>query len=218
MDKRYAIFDMDGTLVDSMGYWDSLAEEYLHSQGVKVVPPEILRRIVPMTMAESADLFRQELGLTGSRESIAADMNGLMDVHYHTDVPLKQGAEAYLQALHRRGVKMCVASATAEPLMEACLERLGVRELFQFVLSCDSVNAGKDRPDVFHEAARRMGAPSPGQVAVYEDAVHGGRTAKAAGYYLVAVYDDSGKAHWEELKAMADEVIERWDLAVPEEG
>ncbi len=210
MDKKYAIFDMDGTLVDSMAYWDRLAEEYLHSRGVKDVPPEILRRIVPMTMAESADLFRQELGLTGSRESIAADMNGLMDGHYRTDVPLKPGVEGYLRALHRKGVKMCVASSTAEYLMEICLTRLGVRDLFQFVLSCDSVNAGKDRPDVYNEAARRLGAAGPEEAAVYEDAYHAGRTAKAAGYHLVAVYDPSGKAHWEELKALADEVILRW--------
>ena len=201
---RCAIFDMDGTLVDSMGFWDELAGEYLRERGVDPVPQEILERIKPMTMAETAAVFRRELGLQGTVESIAADMSALMDGHYHRDVPLKPGVEDYIRALHRRGVKMCVASATPEHLMRICLERLGVLELFQFVLSCDAVRAGKDRPDVYDEAARRMGAPGPQAVTVYEDAVYAGRTAKAAGYRLAALYDGSGAAHWEELKAMAD--------------
>ncbi len=211
MDKRYAIFDMDGTLVDSMGYWDRLCEEYLHSKGVAQVPRTILEQIVPMTMGESAELFRRTFNIPGTVESIEADMNAMMDEHYRADVPLKPGVEGYLRALHDRGVVMCVASATPEHLMRICLARLGVLDLFQFVLSCDSVGSGKDRPDVYNEAARRMGAARREDVAVYEDAVYAARTAKAAGYYLVGVYDPSSGDGWEEIKDLADESLGRWD-------
>ena len=202
MDKKYAIFDMDGTLVDSMGFWKHLATEYLQSKGISVISENIQERIKPMTMSESAALFKQEFGLTGDVE---AEMNTMMEEHYRRDIPLKPGVLEYLQA--HRDIKMCVASATAEHLMEACLRRLGVLPCFEFLLSCESVGAGKNRPAVFLEAARRLGA-KPAEIAVYEDALYAVRTAKNAGFYVVGVYDKS--ADTEAVKAAADEYI-NWE-------
>ena len=88
---------------------------------------------------------------------------------------MKEGVALYLDRLRRDGVRMCVASATALPLMKACLDRLGVLDYFDFLLSCEEVGWGKDRPDVYHEAARRLGA-SPGEIAVYEDALGAAKT------------------------------------------
>ena len=209
MDKRFAIFDMDGTLVDSMIYWKHLATEFLESKGVQTISPDILERIKPMTMTESAALFIQEYSLSGTAESVAAEMNAMMDEHYRKDIPLKTGVQAYLEALHRSGVTMCVASATAEDLMEACLTRLGVAKYFSFLLSCETVGAGKNRPDVYWESAKRLGA-EPAEIAVYEDALYAAETAKSAGFYTIAVRDDSNQPHWETLTALADEVILDW--------
>ena len=209
MDKRFAIFDMDGTLVDSMVYWENLATEFLESKGVQTISSEIMERIKPMTMTESAALFIQEYGLSGTAESVAAEMNAMMDEHYRKDIPLKPGVHAYLEALHNKGVVMCVASATAEDLMDACLTRLGVAQYFSFLLSCETVSAGKDRPDVYWESAKRLGA-EPVEIAVYEDALYAAETAKSAGFYTVAVRDDSNQLHWETLTALTDEVILDW--------
>ena len=107
---------------------------------------------------------------------------------------------------------MCVASATAEDLMEACLTRLGVAKYFSFLLSCETVGAGKNRPDVYWESAKRLGA-KPAEIAVYEDALYAAETAKSAGFYTVAVRDDSNQLHWESLTALADEVILDWQMA-----
>ena len=101
---------------------------------------------------------------------------------------------------------MCVASATAEPLMDACLSRLGVRDDFQFLLSCETVGTGKNQPDVYFEAARRLGC-KPEEAAVYEDAVYAIRTAKKAGFYVVGVYDRSNSGRWDEVTALADEAL-----------
>ena len=107
---------------------------------------------------------------------------------------------------------MCVATATPEPLARACLQRLGVLEDFEFLLSCDAVGAGKDRPDVFLEAARRLGA-APAETAAFEDALFALRTAKDAGFYTVGVWDASGDGHWNEVTALADETVRDWGTA-----
>ena len=206
MDKQFAIFDMDGTLIDSMVFWKNLAAEYLTSKGIREVPAEILERIKPMTMSESAALFREEFGLSGDPE---AEMNAMMEDHYRHDIPLKPGVRAYLRMLHERDVRMCVASATAEHLMEACLTRLGVRDYFEFLLSCETVGAGKRSPLVYHASAKQLKA-DPQEIAVYEDALYAIQTAKAAGYYVVGVYDDSAADNWQAIAEMADEII-HWE-------
>lgn len=205
MDKSFAIFDMDGTLIDSMPYWGTLGAEYLGRRGAQMTD-DLRQRIKPMTMTESAALFIREFDLPGTPESVAAEMNDMMDEHYRADIPLKPGVKEYLVSLRKKGVTLCVASATAEHLMERCLTRLGVRENFEFLLSCESVGAGKDRPDVYFAAARRLGAGA-GECAVYEDAIYAAKTAKEAGFYVVGVYDESADKRWAELSALADETI-----------
>ena len=142
-----------------------------------------------------------------------AEMNAMMDAHYQNDIPLKPGARKYLQKLRSRGVRMCVASATAESLMEACLKRLGVRNYFEFLLSCESVGAGKSSPLVYRESARRLNA-APAEIAVYEDALYAVQTAKTAGYYVIGVYEDSASMNWQTIESIADEVVLNWEEIV----
>ncbi len=210
MDKKYAIFDMDGTLVDSMGFWKQLGVEYLTSRGISREAAEgVQERVKAMTMTECAALFQSVFHLSQTPEEIAGEINGMMDRHYQEDVPLKPGVAAYLAGLKARGVRMCVATATAEPLARACLERLGVAKYFDFLLSCEEVGAGKDSPDVFLEAARRFGA-DPGDAAVFEDAPYALATAAKAGFWTVAVYDVGCGDRWQALAAQADETILDW--------
>ncbi|WP_404988926.1 HAD family hydrolase [Clostridium culturomicium] len=209
MDKKYAIFDMDGTLVDSMSYWNNLAGEFLEGKGVAHVPREVIEKIKVMTITESAALFIEEFNLTGTPETVAAEMNAMMDEHYRRDIPLKSGVKEYLDSLHEKGVEMCVASATAEHLMEACLKRVGVMKYFKFLLSCETVGVGKHRADVYFEAAKRLQA-KPCDTAVYEDAIYAASTAKKAGFYVIGVYDDSAKLRWKDIEVLADAVIKEF--------
>ena len=97
----------------------------------------------------------------------------------------------------------------AEHLMDACLTRLGVRDYFEFLLSCETVGAGKRSPIVYHTSAQRLNA-MPQEIAVYEDALYAIQTAKKAGYYVVGVYDDSAADSWQAIEEMADEII-HWE-------
>lgn len=212
MDKRFAIFDMDGTLVDSMVFWDRLGREYLASKGITEGIEPVLEQIIPMTMSKSSALFIESFGIPGTPESVAAEMNAMMDEHYRKDIPLKSGVREYLYQLAQEGVTMCVASSTAQELMAACLSRLDVADRFAFLLSCEELGAGKNRPDVYLESARRLGA-QPQEIAVYEDALYAARTAKEAGFYTVAVFDDSETDQWEELTKLAHESIIDWGEA-----
>ena len=213
MDKRFAIFDMDGTLVDSMGYWQSLEREFLTRKGVTDGLEDILERTKPLTLPEAAALFSEYCDLEGTPEQLVKEVLALMEEHYQNDVVIKPGVAAYLDKLKQRGVTMCVASATPRPLVELCLKRLGLAHYFSFLLSCVDVGAGKRQPDVFLEAARRLGA-QPGGTAVFEDSVYAVHTAHAAGFYVVAIHDGpQNDAFWDEMTALADESITDWNLA-----
>lgn len=214
MNKKFAIFDMDGTLVDSMGYWQNMEREYLTSRGVKPDPAleGLIARLKPMTLLDAARAFIAELGFSGTPERIAAEMNSIMRRHYARDVPLKPGVKEYLRALVSCGAALCTASATSVPLVKLCLRRLGVDREFRFMLSCEEVGFSKSCPDVYFEAARRLHSV-PAETAVFEDSLAALTTAKNAGFYTVAVYDTASKADWPALKALADECIADWTEA-----
>ena len=172
---------MDGTLVDSMPIWKSLGKDYLEARGHHPTQAQ-LAAMGPMTMLEGAAFLMDTFGIEGPPERIIGEMHEVMDEHYRTDIPLKPGIRDYLEELSKRGVRMCVATATAEPLARACLERLGVADYFDFILSCETVGKGKTQPDVYLEAAQRMGS-TPAATAVFEDALYAARTAKEAGKF-----------------------------------
>ena len=210
MKNTFAIFDMDGTLVDSMGYWNQLSDEYLSRHGIPGLSPELKEESIALTMLGSAQLFIREFGLPFTPEQISAEINGLMEEHYRRDVPLKPGAADFLRRLQAAGVKMCIASSTAPYLIDICLNRLGVRDCFQFLLSCEEVGVGKNRPDVYLEAARRLGG-TPKNTVIFEDILVASATAKKAGFTLGVIYDSNSEAEQAQLKALADHYFTRWD-------
>lgn len=213
MDKKYCIFDMDGTLTDSMHDWKALGRDYLVSKGAE--PDETLLWMVKtMTMIESAAYFMDAFGIEGPPERIVEEMQAVMAERYRSDIPLKPGVRAYLAALKAQGARLCVATATAEPLARSCFRRLGIEDCFDAVISCETLGVGKDRPDVFLAAAGRMGA-DPADCAVFEDALFAAGTAKRAGFYTVGVREPSYAGDWEQMRALCDETTETFSDLLP---
>ena len=212
MDKRFCIFDMDGTLADSMPFWIRLGRDYLEGLGFRPTAAQ-LAKTDTMTMEESAVYFRETFAIPETPEQIFADMYAVMGRHYRRDIPLKAGALEYLKALKARGARLCVATATEETMSRACMERLGAWEYLDFLLSCETLGVSKTRPDIYLEAAARFGA-APGEIAVFEDSLYALETARAAGFYTVAVAEPAYAGDWDALSALADETITDWRNAI----
>ena len=213
--KRFAIFDFDGTLVDSMPYWQREERDYLARHGVTEpgTVDKVMERIKPLNIMEASRIMVDWFGFPDDPAEVGKGFAARMGVRYRESIPAKDGAREYVEALRRDGVRMAVASGSSVELMEVCLRRLGMRENFEFVLSCLDVGAGKDHPDIYLEAARRFGA-SPGEIAVYEDSAVAMRTAKGAGFYGVGVYDEPSAGHWDELQSLADMSVKDWAEAL----
>ena len=210
MDKKYCIFDMDGTLVDSMGYWHRLGFEYLEGNGMsEELAVKLFDQVKGLTLMQGAQLYLDALGMEGKPEDVLEKMRSLMEQHYRMDVERKPGVLEYLQKLKEEGCRLCVATATDEDLAHICLQRLGLDDYFEFLLSCQTTGVGKNSPDIYLRAAKRMGA-EPGQCAVFEDALFAAQTAQKAGFYTVAIQDDNQAKDWAELSALADEAVLDW--------
>ncbi len=209
MNKKFAIFDMDGTLINSMDYWCNLGREYLYKYGITENIEDILEEVGTKTMSQGSKLFADNFdGLPGVPE-IISELRTMIADHYKKDVVTKPGVIEYLEALHNQGVRMCLASATDVNLVVLVMKRLGIDKYFEFMLSCEEIGKGKDEPDIYLEAVRRLGC-KPEEAAVYEDVFYSANTAKKAGFYTIAVADVNATKEWDSLTAIADEIIIDW--------
>ena len=201
MQIRGAIFDMDGTLTDSMQVWSTIGSDFIKSLG-KVPAEDIDRRFTTMSSYEAVEFMQREYNIPGSREEITEGINRLVEKNYLEKVPLKPGTEGFLRYLDEKGIPMCVATATDEYLADAALTRLGIRNYFKGILTSRSVGVGKTEPKIFLEAARLLGT-EPAETAVFEDSIVAIKTANAAGFYTAAVMDDSFAYARDEIKEIS---------------
>ena len=199
-----AIFDLDGTLLDSMFIWDSIGEEYLRSLGKE--PHEDLKEtFMTLTLEEAAEYYREHYGVTLSVKEIVDGVNAMVEQAYKTKVTLKPGISEYLAWLKENGVRMCVATVTDRYLVEETLERLGVRYYFSEIFTCAEVGFGKDKPVIYQKALEHLGTEKR-DTYVFEDLPFALNTAKTDGFPTVGVYDRH-EAHQDELKELADYYI-----------
>ena len=199
-----AIFDLDGTLLDSMFIWDTIGEEYLRSLGKE--PHEDLKEtFMTLTLEEAAVYYREHYGVTLSVKEIVDGVNAMVEQTYRTKVTLKPGISEYLAWLKENGVRMCVATVTDRYLVEETLERLGVRHYFSEIFTCAEVGFGKDKPIIYQKALEHLGTEKS-DTYVFEDLPFALNTAKTDGFPTVGVYDRH-EAHQDELKELADYYI-----------
>lgn len=205
---KAAIFDLDGTLIDSMFIWDTIGEDYLRSLGKE--PKENLAEVFKtFTLEQAAEYYRKQYKIELSVNEITEGINGMVAELYRTKVNLKPGVSDFLRRLQCLGVKMCVATVTDRPIVEDVLTRLGVREYFSEIFTCGEVGYGKETPEIYRQALKHLGTKKT-ETVVFEDVLHALKTAKADGFKVVAVYDLHEPAQ-KEMKEFSDYYITDYD-------
>ena len=203
-----AIFDLDGTLTDSMYIWDDAPRALVRRFGGR--PPEDLaRRIKEMGRREASEYMVKAFGLSCTADQVMEGVNDIVTVEYREKVPLKPGADALLARLAELGVPCGIATASEAFQARDAMVRLGQWGRFRFAVSCLQYGP-KTAPGIYLEAARRLGG-RPERTLVFEDALHAARTAKAAGFLVCGVYDPSAAEDQAELRALSDWYLPRLD-------
>jgi len=209
MKLKGAIFDFDGTLLDSMKIWLTLGEKYIISKGLTPISG-LYEELKPLSLVEAAQYFQKEYGIQSNEETIISEINTLIENEYRNTLLLKQSAEAFLEKLKRAKVKMCIATAMERPLVEAALSRLKIADYFCGIITCGETGLGKDSPEIFRQALDLLHT-SKDDTVVFEDALHAIETAKSAGFLVAAVYDESAKRDQAKIKAAADWHLNSFD-------
>ena len=199
-----AIFDLDGTLLDSMFIWDTIGEDYLRSLGKE--PHEDLKEtFMTLTLEEAAEYYREHYGVTLSVKEIVDGVNSMVEEIYRTKVTLKPRVAEYLAWLRVNGVRMCVATVTDRYLVEETLDRLGILQYFSEIFTCAEVGYGKDKPIIYRKAHEHLDTVK-NETYVFEDSLFALKTAKADGFTTIGVYDRHETSQ-DKLKNLADYYI-----------
>lgn len=186
---RGAIFDFDGTLLDSMWIWDDAADRWLAEQG-RMPTPDLRQKTLRMSITDAAVYLREAFALVQSPADIVAEIVQFAFSDYANRAEPKPGIPAFLMRLRDAGVKACIATAGDRALVEAGLAHCGLADAFCGIVTCADVGRSKDTPEVY-EAALRLLDLQKADVVVFEDAYHAAKTAKDAGFRVVGVYDAS---------------------------
>ena len=197
-----AIFDMDGTLLDSMRYWRLGSIEYLLAHQLPV-PDEIYANLFHQSTMRQLKRALEGLGLPFDGETIWREVCGRMRRHYLEDIKPKPLVREYLEALREAGVRMCVATASPRDYACAALARHGLHGYFDFITDENGVGLTKRDEAFFHRLADRLGVPMADCV-MFEDALYSIRTAKSAGIRVYAIEDESMCNDREEITKLAD--------------
>lgn len=200
-----AIFDLDGTILDSMGVWRQIDEEFLGRRGLPV-PEDYLEAITPLGFDRAAEYTIRRFSLPESREEIVQEWYQMAEDAYRYRVQLKDGAKEWLQWLRKRKIPLAVATSSDEKLFEPALKRMGIYDYFDAFVTVKEVARGKGFPDIYEEAAARISL-APGQCVVFEDILAGIRGAKLGGFCAVAVYDEDSADDEQSLRSEADHYI-----------
>lgn len=210
MRLQSAIFDMDGTLLDSMHIWNDVGSKTLRSMGIEPAP-DLGERLMLMTFRDGAALCKEEYRLCETVEEIMDLTKAQVRTFYENEVQPKPGVQKFLSLLKMEGVWMYVATNTDRDLVEAALKHSGLSGYFRGILTCGEVGVGKkDSPEIYERCLRRLRSTKKDTV-IFEDALHAIQTAKAAGFRVCGVYDPSAEADQEEIKSLSDYYIRSFE-------
>jgi HAD superfamily hydrolase (TIGR01509 family) len=203
------IFDLDGTILDSMPIWDKAGEMFLHTLGIEA-EPGLARIMFCMSMTEGAEFLKERYHLNLDVNSIIAGINHTIEDFYAYQVQLKDGVEQFLKEMKQAGIKMVVATSCDREVFERALARLKVIHYFDRIFTNTEIGVGKEKPDIYLAAAEHLGT-LPKDTWVIEDALYAIQTAKNAGFRTVGVFDASNRENLDEIKTITDIYMQKLD-------
>lgn len=190
---KAAVFDLDGVILNSMSIWKDMGVRYVTSQGLD--PEEGLSETLhAMSMEMGADYLRDHYDLGKTSEEIMYDLQVLLQNYYFNEVALKRGAKELLQFLAARGITMAAATSSPRTHVTKALERCGVLDAFDFILTTTEVGESKYSPKIYNMCAAGLGA-QPSETLVFEDSLYALKTAGEAGFHTVGVFDSFGESN-----------------------
>lgn len=201
----YYIFDMDGTLIDSMPSYGGAVIKYLEMNKIPY-PEDTLKTVTPLGYAGAARHFIEKLGCTATVEEICNDFRDLMIDDYKERIPAKEGVIEALKALKAQGHSLSVLTASPHVTLDPCLKRLGIFELFENVWSSEDFGMTKAEVAIYHEAAKKLGT-TVDKCIFLDDNYNAVETAKKAGMIVYGVYDESSEAYTEDMIRISDKYI-----------
>lgn len=201
-----AMFDLDGTILSTMRYWRLTTLEFLLAHGVIPDEGDLGRLFYTSGRRLLAELI-EKYGLECDWNDVARATEGYMLRHYRLDAQPKPGVEAYLAELERRGVRMCVGTASLREFVTEALERLELARRFDFITDNRELGLEKSDPEYFRQVAARLGVDVK-RMCVFEDALYAIRGAKEAGCPVIAILDPTQTAHRNEIMELADCAVE----------
>lgn len=202
---KAAIFDLDGTLLDSMGVWERIDVEFLARRGLEV-PSDYMRAVAAMQFRQIARYTIDRFALDDTEDDLMREWDEMARDAYTSVVEPKAHALEYLRWLRGTGARLAVATTMLPTLREPALAHAGMLDLFDAVVGVEGPIRGKEHPDVYLEAARRLGVP-PERCTVFEDLLAGIRSARSAGMRVWGVHDESSADAWESIRGTCDGVL-----------
>lgn len=203
---KAAIFDLDGTLIDSMWLWEGLADNYLLSIGIKP-PKDLGESLKVLTLKEACFYIKERFRLKDTPDEINQDMEKLLADYYSNRLQLKLYVLEILEEFKSRNIKMAIATATDEHLVSMVLNRYGIKDYFEFIQTVENIGLSKEQPEFFKTAINRLKL-DPKDIWVFEDALHCIISAKKCNLNVVAVKDKSTLPDLDEIKKEADIYID----------
>ncbi|QAT41467.1 HAD family phosphatase [Clostridium sp. JN-9] len=200
-----AIFDMDGTIIDSMWVWSRIDRDYLKKRGTEV-PEDLYDNIGHLSFNETAEYFKDRFNISDSVENIQEEWNRMAFDEYSKNVKLKPGVKKFLNILKAKNIKISVASSNSLTLIEAALKSNDVYNLFDSITTTDEVKRNKNFPDVYLLAAKKLGL-APYECVVFEDILPAIIGAKASGAKVIGVHDFYSKNQMKDIIEKADSYI-----------
>lgn len=216
VNKDAVIFDLDGTLVDSMWMWGGIDREYLNKFGI--LPPDDLQEMIEgKSFTETAAYFKERFRIPHSIEEIKEEWNAIAYDKYLNQVPLKKGVKSFLNHCREMGLKMGIATSNSKELVQSITQVHGLNDYFTVISTACEVDRGKPSPDIYLLVAQQL-AVEPERCLVFEDIIPGIMAGKSAGMSVCAVEDAYSATQRSRKRELADYYIEDYCQLLSGEG